>query len=137
MAQIPVQVALTGTGSTTFPAITFSPTSLTFPGQLLTTTSSAMPVVVKNTGTTSLTISKVADRNLGFYRIPIIVPVTTVAPTMTCTIMVTFAPQSSTAPGTVTGRSLRYGQRQRQPPDRWANRYRLGLLGHGRQCKRR
>ena len=101
VAQIPVQVALTGTGSTTFPAITFSPTSLTFPGQLLTTTSSAMPVVVKNTGTTSLTISKVATGTSAFTETDNCAG-TTVAPTMTCTIMVTFAPQSSTAPGTVT-----------------------------------
>ncbi|MGB8441623.1 MAG: SBBP repeat-containing protein, partial [Candidatus Acidiferrales bacterium] len=97
----PIQVALSGTGSTTIAAITFSPTSLTFPGQLLTTTSSAMPVVVKNTGTTPLTISKVATGTSAFTETDNCAG-TTVAPTMTCTIMVTFAPQSSTAPGTVT-----------------------------------
>lgn len=97
----PIQVALSGTGSTTIAAITFSPTSLTFPGQLLTTTSSAMPVTVKNSGTTSLMISKVATGTSAFTETDNCAG-TTVAPAGTCTIMVTFAPQSSTAPGSVT-----------------------------------
>jgi hypothetical protein len=96
-----LQIPLTGTGSTTISEITFSPTSLTFPGQLLTTTSSAMPVVVKNTGTTSLTISKVATGTSAFTETDNCAG-TSVAPAGTCTIMVTFAPQSSTAPGTVS-----------------------------------
>ncbi len=94
------QVALTGTGSNTVAAITFNPTSLTFAGQLLTTTSSAMPVGVKNTGTTPLTITKVATGTSAFTETDNCV--TTIAPAGTCTIMVTFAPSSSPAPGTVT-----------------------------------
>ena len=96
-----LQIPLTGTGSTTVAAITFSPTSLTFPGQLLTTTSAAMPVTVKNTGATSLSISKVATGTSAFTETDNCAG-TTVAPAGTCTIMVTFAPQSSTAPGAVT-----------------------------------
>ena len=96
----PIQVALTGTGSNTIAAISFSPTSLTFPGQLLTTTSSAMPVGVKNTGTSPLIISKVATGTSAFTETDNCVA--TIAPAGTCTIMVTFAPSSSTAPGTVT-----------------------------------
>jgi hypothetical protein len=95
-----IKVPLTGTGSNTIAAISFSPTSLTFPGQLLTTTSSAMPVGVKNTGTSPLIISKVATGTSAFTETDDCVA--TIAPAGTCTIMVTFAPSSSTAPGTVT-----------------------------------
>jgi hypothetical protein len=96
-----LQVALTGTGSTTVAAITFNPTSLTFPGQLLTTSSSAMPVTLKNTGNLPVMISKVATGTMAFTETDNCAG-TTVAPAGTCTIMVTFAPPSGTTPGTVT-----------------------------------
>ena len=47
-------VNLSGTGSATAPGIGFNPTSVPFPGQMLTTTSASMPVVLTNTGNGAL-----------------------------------------------------------------------------------
>jgi hypothetical protein len=102
----PILVALTGTGSNTIAGISFSPTSLTFGGQLLTTTSMGQNLVISNLSTTTalnisaITASKdfnIASNSCG--NVPI-----TIAPTGTpCTLSITFAPSGSTTPGTDTG----------------------------------
>src|SRR5580704_499747 len=102
----PILGALTGTGSNTIAGISFSPTSLTFGGQLLTTTSMGQNLVISNLSTTTalnisaITASKdfnIASNSCG--NVPI-----TIAPTGTpCTLSITFAPSGSTAPGTDTG----------------------------------
>ena len=56
----PMQVALTGTGSANAPNITLSPTSLTLPGALLTTTSGPLPVSIGNSGNLPLSISAIS-----------------------------------------------------------------------------
>jgi len=96
----PIQIALTGAGTATAPVASIMPTSLTFSGQLLTTTSPTQPVVVKNIGNLPLIISKVAPGTPAFTETDNCVA--TIAPQASCTIMVTFAPQQTTAPGAVT-----------------------------------
>lgn len=103
----PQNVALSGTGSNTISAITINPTSLTFAGQLLTTTSAAKSITLSNPSMVALSISAIASTNSDFTiasnscgsTFPI-----TIAPSGTpCTLMVTFNPASSTAPGADTG----------------------------------
>lgn len=55
----PQVVSLTGTG-TTAPAVTLSPTSLTFGNQLVGSNSPSQPVTLTNTGSASLSITSVA-----------------------------------------------------------------------------
>ena len=103
----PIQVALTGTGSTTISAIAFSPTSLTFAGQLLTTTSAGQTLTVSNPGATALTITAItastdytiASNSCGA------VPITIAAsPGGTpCMLSVTFNPSATSAPGADNG----------------------------------
>jgi hypothetical protein len=102
----PILVALSGTGSNTIAGITFNPTSLTFPGQLLTTTSAGQNLVISNpSATTALNISAITaskDFNIASNscgNTPIII-----APAGTpCTLSITFAPSGSTTPGADTG----------------------------------
>ncbi len=54
----PQTVSLTGTGIA--PAVSLSPTSLTFPTQLVSTTSSGQTVTLTNTGTAALTVSTIS-----------------------------------------------------------------------------
>jgi hypothetical protein len=54
----PQSVALTGTGVE--PMVTLAPASLTFAGQLITTTSAAQSVTLTNSGTAPLTIASIA-----------------------------------------------------------------------------
>jgi hypothetical protein len=88
----PQIVTLSGTG-TTAPAVTLFPTSLTFANQAAGTTSPAQSVTLTNTGSASLSISSIAvtgnastdfaeTNNCG----------TTLAPSASCTINVTFTP---------------------------------------------
>jgi hypothetical protein len=91
----PQSVSLAGTG--VLPAVAFSPTSLTFPTQLVGTTSKAQTVTLSNTGLGILKITKGAIKgpfgettNCG----------ATVNPGNSCTISVTFKP---TTIGTVSG----------------------------------
>ena len=56
----PQFVLLTGTGGPGTPALTLSPTSLTFPTQLVGTVSAAQVVTLTNTGTATLSISNLA-----------------------------------------------------------------------------
>jgi len=63
----PQSVALSGTGVSSGPNVTLSPTSLTFATQLVTTTSSAQTVTLSNYGSAALRIASInvtgADRN--------------------------------------------------------------------------
>jgi len=105
----PMLVALTGTGSATASAITFTPTSLTFAGQLLTTTSATQTVTISNPSTvTPLTVSAITLPNNAPFTItnttcPTLPVVLTVSPGgTTCVLTLTFNPGASTAPGPVT-----------------------------------
>jgi hypothetical protein len=105
----PMDVALTGNGSATAAAISFTPTSLTFAGQLLTTTSAAQTVTISNPSTvTPVTVSAIALPNNAPFAItnttcatlPVVL---TVSPGgTTCVLTLTFNPGASTAPGPVT-----------------------------------
>lgn len=110
-AAIPLQVPLTGTGSNTEGLISFTPTSLTFAGQLLTTASAAQTVTITNPSTsTTLTISAIAIAN-GDFTIPATsacgttFPITVAASPAgkPCVVSIVFQPASGTAPGADTG----------------------------------
>lgn len=102
-----LQIPLTGTGSTTISQIVFSPTSLTFAGQLLTTTSAGQTLKVSNPSPNALTITAitastdytVASNSCGA------VPITIAAsPGGTpCMLSITFNPGASSAPGADNG----------------------------------
>ena len=104
----PIQVALTGTGSATIGAIAFSPTSLTFAGQLLTTTSAGQTLTVSNPSTTTaLTITAITastDYTVGSNSCGA-VPITIAAsPGGTpCKLSITFNPSATSAPGADNG----------------------------------
>jgi hypothetical protein len=85
-------VNLSGTGSATAPGIGFDHASVPFGGQMLTTTSAAIPVKLTNTGTGPLTISSIAAS--GDFAQTNTCPVSpaTLAAAGTCTINMTFAP---------------------------------------------
>jgi Abnormal spindle-like microcephaly-assoc'd, ASPM-SPD-2-Hydin len=94
----PQSVAVSGTG--TVPAVSFSPTSLSFGNQTVGTTSASLPVTLTNTGAATLNISGIAasaafaqTNNCG----------ATLAAAANCTINVTFTPSvSGSASGTVS-----------------------------------
>jgi len=105
----PLTVALSGTGSATAAAITFTPSSLTFAGQLLTTTSATQTVTISNPSTvTPLTVSAISLPNNAPFTItnttcPTLPVVLTVSPGgTTCVLTLAFSPASSTAPGAVS-----------------------------------
>jgi len=105
----PLTVGLTGTGSTSVGAITFTPTSLTFAGQLLTTTSATQTVTISNPSTVSpLTVSAITLPNNAPFTItnttcPTLPVVLTVSPGgTTCVLTLTFNPIATTAPGPVS-----------------------------------
>lgn len=89
---------LSGTG-TGLPIVSFSPTSLGFGGQILGSVSSPMTVLMRNIGTSNLTIlttPTLAGANPGDFFITVgsstCVAGATVTPGNSCTIVVTFAP---------------------------------------------
>ena len=92
----PQNVSLTGTGSGTAPAVGFDHTSVSFGGQMLTTTSTATNVQLKNTGLGPLTINSIAtsgdfaETSTGATACP--VSPATLAAGANCVISVTFAP---------------------------------------------
>ncbi len=94
----PQTVPLTGTG--TGPSIAFSPTSLSFNPQMLTTTSAAMPVKVTNSGTGPLTINSITASGDFAQTSNCPASPSTLPASGTCTVNVTFAP---TAVGARTG----------------------------------
>jgi hypothetical protein len=94
-------VSLSGSGSASAPGVGLSPTSLTFGGQLLTTTSTGQTVTLTNTGKGALTINSIAAS--GDFAAETNTCGTlpaTLAASANCTISVTFAP---TAVGARTG----------------------------------
>jgi hypothetical protein len=94
----PQAVALTGTGTVNPPAATVSPSTLTFSGQLVTTTSAAQTVTIKNTGGSNLNISAAPSftgANASDFAVATGTTCTSgaaVAPNATCVINVTFTP---------------------------------------------
>ena len=93
-------VSLSGTGSAAAPSVALSVTSLTFGGQLLTTTSASKPVTLTNNGNAALTINSIAASGNFAQTNTCPVSPATLAASGTCTISVTFAP---TAVGARTG----------------------------------
>ncbi|HEV2418706.1 MAG TPA: SBBP repeat-containing protein [Terriglobia bacterium] len=90
----PQQVALTGTGATPGPGITFSPSPLSFPGTPLVGASvGPLPVTLTNSGTAPLTITAVAISG-SFTETNNCV--TTLQPGSSCAFQVTFSPTITT-----------------------------------------
>jgi hypothetical protein len=85
----PQSIPLTGVG--VLPAVTFSPTTLTFPTQVVFTTSSAQPVTLTNSGLGTLLISKIAATSP--FEQTDNCP-TSIGPGANCTISVKFHPGS-------------------------------------------
>ncbi|MDE3178757.1 MAG: choice-of-anchor D domain-containing protein, partial [Acidobacteriota bacterium] len=85
----PQSVALSGTGATPAPAITYSPASLTFGNQLVGASSSPQTLTLTNSGTAPLTITA-ATVSGAFSQTNNCV--TTLAPSASCTFNVTFSP---------------------------------------------
>ena len=105
----PILVALSGTGSGTTSNVTITPTSLTLPGTLLTTSTNAT-VSIANNGNAPLSISAIAAApgvftetsntaacNNGAF--PIVIAPAGAA----CVVTVTFSPIATTTPGPVAG----------------------------------
>ena len=88
-------VSLTGTG--TLPVVGLSPTSLTFPAQLVGTSSSAQSVTLSNTGSAALSITSITTSG-DFSQTNTCG--SSLAASASCTLSVTFKP---TATGTRTG----------------------------------
>jgi len=95
-ADSPESVALSGTGVTGSPAVTLSPTSLSFGNHLVGTTSVAQKVTLTNSGTAALTINSIGltGTNAGDFAQTNTCPAntSTLAPGSSCTISVTFKP---------------------------------------------
>ncbi|HEY6947042.1 MAG TPA: choice-of-anchor D domain-containing protein [Candidatus Acidoferrum sp.] len=93
----PQSIPLTGTGVA--PAVTLSPTSLTFAGQLITTASSVQSVTLTNSGTSPLTISSitVTGTNASDFAQTNTCPASssTLAVNANCSISVTFTPAAT------------------------------------------
>ncbi len=111
----PESTTLTGVGLGAGPAVTLSPTSLTFATQLVGTTSPAQSVTVTNTGSGVLTITSIATTG-DFAQTNNCT--STIAVNASCTISVTFTP---TTINTRTGTVVSYRQRAGQPSDRDAH----------------
>jgi phospholipase C len=79
------------------PAVSFSPTSLTFGQQIINTTSAGQDIKLTNTGTAKLTITSITASNK--YTVTSTCPTDLLAG-QHCTITVSFAPTST---GTITG----------------------------------
>jgi hypothetical protein len=94
----PQAVALSGTGVSA-PAVTLSPTSLTFNYQQVATTSPSQPITLTNSGSAALTISSIGitGTNGGDFADTTTCPVSpsTLAAGGSCTINVTFTPTGS------------------------------------------
>jgi YD repeat-containing protein len=93
----PQNVLLTGTGQG-FPIVSLSATSLAFGIQALGSTSASKNVILKNTGTTALSITSIGPS--GDFTIPANMCGSSLSPQTSCTISVAFQP---TAVGTRIG----------------------------------
>lgn len=96
----PHTVALSGTGvQPTAPAVTFSPTSLTFPSQGIGTSGTAQSIALTNSGTAALTITGITINgvNAADFAQTNTCPLTpsTLAAGAACSISVTFTPSGS------------------------------------------
>ena len=96
----PQTATLTGTGTGTVPTASVSPTSLTFSGQILNTTSTAKSVTLTNSGTGTLTISSIAATGNFAVSTGANACGATLGGGLNCLVYVTFTP---TATGTRTG----------------------------------
>jgi Beta-propeller repeat/Abnormal spindle-like microcephaly-assoc'd, ASPM-SPD-2-Hydin len=95
----PQSVTLTGTGSANAPVALLTPASLTFTGQLVTTTSAGQPVTLKNNGNATLNIASITAS--GDFAVSTPNPCgATLAAGASCMPSVTFKP---TATGNRTG----------------------------------
>lgn len=99
-AGTPHVISLTGTGITPSPAVTVSPSPLTFPDQTFGITSAVQTITLTNSGTAGLTITSIAVSGDFAQTNNCPVSPATVAADGTCTIDVTFTP---TATGARTG----------------------------------
>ena len=98
----PQSVSLTGTGAgATAPAVTLSPTSLTFASTTVGSTTAAQTVTVKNTGTAALTLSSetITGTNASSFLKSASTCGTSLAANASCTVSIEFKP---TAAGTLT-----------------------------------
>ena len=97
----PHSVTLSGTGTTTAPAVTLSPTSLSFGSQNINTKSAALAVTLTNSGTASLTINSIglSGTNPGDFAQTNTCPLSpaTLAASASCSISVTFTPSATGA----------------------------------------
>ncbi len=93
----PQSIPLTGAGQT--PAVTLSPTSLSYGSQLVGTTSGSQSSTLRNSGTAPLTITSIGmgGANAGDFAQSNDCPVAplTLAVNATCTLTVTFSPTAS------------------------------------------
>jgi hypothetical protein len=96
----PQTAGLTGTGAGTTPTVSLSTTSLTFAAQVVNTTSAARSVGLTNSGTGTLTISKIAATGNFAVSTGTSACGSTLAGGAECYIYVTFTPSAS---GTRTG----------------------------------
>jgi len=92
-------VALSGTGTAANLSLGFSPSTMTFQGQLTGTTSPIQNLIVANNGNEPVTISNVVFA--GNYSSPFNPCFTTIQPNAACSMQVAFAPTGAT--GTQTG----------------------------------
>lgn len=92
-------VGLTATGANAAaPAVTFTPTSLTFGAQAIGTTSAPQSINVANTGTASLFINSAQTRGtngLDFTQVDDTCSGTTLPPGASCSVSITFKPTGS------------------------------------------
>lgn len=93
-ADIAAYIANPAAGTPT-PAASLSPTTLSFTGQVIGTTSATMSATLRNSGTANLVLSSVALAGTGagdFTRTGSCAPALTLAPSQTCSIDVSFRP---------------------------------------------
>jgi hypothetical protein len=92
----PHSVGLTGTGVTSAPAVSLSPTSLAFGNQTVGTTSTARALTLTNTGSATLTITSIALTGINSSDFAQTNTCgTSVSAGATCTISVTFRPMAA------------------------------------------
>jgi hypothetical protein len=102
-AGTPHVISLTGTGITPSPAVTLSPSPLTFPDQTFGIPSAVQTITLTNSGTAGLTITSIAVSGDFAQTNNCPVSPATVAADGTCTIDVTFTPTATGArTGTIT-----------------------------------